>query len=63
MLFFICVNLRGGKGAGAFSRNFTINSALGRALQTEKLKDLLFHGPVRSGSTNDLCITASPDVV
>ena len=48
-------------GAGAFSRDFTINltpqcRAFSRALKTEKLKAPLFPGPVRAGTTNDWCI-------
>ena len=49
-------------GAGALSRDFTINlspqcRAFSRALKTEKLKDPLFPGPVGAGATNDWCIT------
>ena len=48
-----------GGGAGAFSRDFTINlspqcRAFSRALKSEKLKAPLFPGPV--GATNDWCI-------
>ena len=55
LLFFIIVNLR---GAGAFSRDFTINlfpqcRAFSRALKTEKLKAPLFPGPVGAGTAND----------
>ena len=51
----------GGGGAGAFSRDFTINlspqcRAFSRALKTEKLKVPLFPGPVRAGTTNNWCI-------
>ena len=58
LLFFIIVNLR---GTGAFSRDFTINlspqcRAFSRALKTEKLKALLFPGPIGAGTTNDWCI-------
>ena len=49
-------------GAGAFSRDFTINlspqfRAFSRALKTEKLKAPLFPDPVGAGTTNDWCIT------
>ena len=49
------------RGAGPFSRDFTINlflqcRALNRALKTEKLKAPLFHGPLGAGTTNDWCI-------
>ena len=59
LLFFIIVNLQ---GAGAFGRDFTINSspqcmAFSRALKTEKLKAPLFPGPVEAGTTNDWCIS------
>ena len=59
LLFFIIVNLR--EGAGAFSRDFTINlspqcRAFSRALKTEKLKAPLFPGPVGAWTTNDWCI-------
>ena len=65
-MFFIIVNLRvggGGAGAGAFSRDFTVNlspqcRAFSRALKTEKLKAPLFHGG--AGTTNDLCISDVP---
>ena len=55
LLFFIIVSLR---GAGAFSRDFTINLSLqcrafSRALKTEKLKAPLFPGPYGAGTTND----------
>ena len=58
LLFFITVNRQ---GAGAFSRDFTINlspqcRAFSRALKTEKLKAPLFPGPVGAGTTNDWCI-------
>ena len=50
LLFFIIVN----GGAGAFSRDFTINlspqcRAFSRALKTEKLQAPLFPGPVGAG--------------
>ena len=56
-LFFVIFNL----GAGAFSRDFTINlspqcRAFSRALTTEKLKAPLFPGPVGAGTTNDWSI-------
>ena len=59
LLSFIFVILR---GAGAFSRDFTINlspqcRAFNRALKTEKLKAPLFSNPVGAGTTNDWCIT------
>ena len=49
------------RGAGAFSRDFTINlspqcRAFSRALETEKLAPL-FLGPVGAGTTNGWCIT------
>ena len=49
-------------GAGAFSRDFTINLSpqcreLSRALKTEKLKAPLFPGPIGAGTTNDWCIS------
>ena len=55
LLFFIIVNLR---GAGAFSRDFTINlspqcRAFSRALKTEMLKAPLFPGSIGAGTTND----------
>ena len=48
--------------AGAFSRDFTINlspqcRAFSRALKTEKLKALLFPGPIVARTTTDWCIT------
>ena len=62
LFFVIIVNLR---RAGAFSRDFTINSspqcrAFSRALKTEKLKAPLFPGPVGAGTTNDWCINWDP---
>ena len=47
-------------GAGAFSRDFTINlspqcRAFSRALKTEKIKAPLFPGPVGAGTTYDWC--------
>ena len=61
LLFFIIVNLW---GAGAFSRDFTVNlspqfRAFSRALKTEKLKAPLFPGPVGAATTNDWCIMPS----
>ena len=60
-MFFIIVNLQ---GAGAFSRDFTVNLSLqcrafSRALKTEKLKAPLFPGPIGAGTTNDWCIITS----
>ena len=57
-MFFIIVNLW---GAGAFSRDFTINlspqcRAFSRALKTEKLKAPLFPS-YRAGTTDEWCIT------
>ena len=65
LLFFIIVNLR---GAGDFSRDFTINLSLqcrafSRALKTEKLKAPLFPGLVGAGITNDWRITSNIDKV
>ena len=55
-------------GAGAFSRDFTINlspqcRAFSRALKTEKLKAPLFPGPVGAGTTNDWCIIYIPNKI
>ena len=57
----VCGGRGGGRGEGAFSRDFTINlsrqcKAFSRALKTEKLKAPLFPGPVGAGTTNDWCI-------
>ena len=58
MVQVIIVNLL---GVGAFCRDFTINEspqcrAFSRALKTEKLKTLLFPGPMGAGTTNDWCL-------
>ena len=50
-------------GGGAFSRDFTINlssqcRAFRRAVKTEKLKALLFRGPIGAGTSNDWCISS-----
>ena len=49
------------RGAGALSRDFTINLSLhcrafSRTLQSEKLKASLFPGPIGAGTTKDWCI-------
>ena len=59
-----CSLLSTSRGAGAFSREFTINlspqcRAFSRALQTEKLRAPLFPGPVGAGTTNDWCIIST----
>ena len=52
-----CYSLLSTPGAGAFSRDFTINLASQcRALKIEKLNAPLFPGPEGVGDTNDWCI-------
>ena len=69
MVQVICLSslLSTSAGAGAFSRDFTINlspqcRAFSRALRTEKLKAPLFPGPIGAWTTNDWCITHSKEI-